>query len=62
MTRKDYKAIAAILRNVYEIHGADNHLRVHQALKTVAEQYTTYAKQDNPRFARETFMEACGIN
>ena len=53
MTRKHYVAIAEII--AYRLCAKDNH--PHEIAKRLAD----YFKRDNPKFDRERFLTACGI-
>ena len=57
LSRKDYKAIAQILHDQGDafVRGDDGfHL-----LEILAHNLAWYFEQDNPRFDREKFIEAC---
>lgn len=57
LSRKDYKAIAQILHDQgdpFQEGGPGNLL-----LKILASNLAWYFEQDNPRFDREKFIEAC---
>jgi hypothetical protein len=60
MTRKDYRAIAAMLANVdagtreMPVNGVDVLSQVFLGLCTIF-------KQDNPNFKPEVFRQACGL-
>lgn len=59
MTRKDYRAIADILKNersTFE-EGDDGYA----LLIILANQISHYMAQDNPRFNRSKFLTACGV-
>lgn len=54
MTKKDYELIASAIHKMSSLdHGA--HLYV-------ADMLAVTLKQDNPRFKRDVFLKACGIN
>ena len=58
MTRKDYKAIAALVvkhRNKNSCRNGD------LALRWFAEDLAIYLKQNNPHFDCSRFLAACGI-
>ena len=54
LTRKDYKAIAEIVKRQVEDESGDI------AILT-AYDLADYFAQENPRFARGVFLEACGL-
>lgn len=53
MTRKDYKATAAILKDFRGMMFRDNHIELMEA-------FAKMMKADNPRFDENRFFEACG--
>ena len=54
LSRKHYTAIANILAN--------NQPDIHKAyVRCIARQLAGYFEQDNPRFDRKKFLEACGV-
>lgn len=53
MSRKDYRAIADAIRSV----GGDYFLRLQ-----IADRIADVMSADNPRFRRDTFLEACGLD
>lgn len=55
MTRKDYELIAKVLKNSDEV--ADDMTR-----NALADMFADALEDENPRFNRETFLRACGIN
>jgi hypothetical protein len=60
LTRKDYKAIANILNDQQaDFNEGDDGKAL---LNIVAHQLSHYMAQDNPRFNRSKFLEACGVN
>jgi hypothetical protein len=63
MTRKDYIAIAAQLKEACPVieDGNTLHLRLAQWQKDVVAMATILAR-DNPRFDHTRFYEACGLN
>lgn len=61
MRKKHYEAIANIIRNCYE---ADVHMlygKNAHAIKAITILLCDYFEQDNPKFNREKFLTACGI-
>ena len=54
MSRKDFKAIAEIIRK-YNLLGVDN-LDLHN----LTEELASYFKKANPTFDRGKFIKACG--
>jgi hypothetical protein len=68
-SKKDYVAIAAIIASEQEpvmpqdISSED--IAVHQALENkrflVARRFADYFERNNPRFNRERFLTACGV-
>lgn len=60
MTRKDYELIAGVLSNLYADFNNGGEDTV--SLSLVAQELAEVLETDNPRFNRETFLRACGIN
>ena len=65
MTRKDYKAIAEVIRqNTEELDsGAERGMVVKtiQDVPKLAEDLASIMASDNPRFDRIRFLSACGL-
>lgn len=62
MSRKDYEKVAAILReeNAFAANGRDVASRTARAVvATVAVKMADMFAEDNPRFDRDRFLEAC---
>lgn len=55
MTRKDYEAVASALRNARRTGGDED------TLHRVAEELSEVFHAENPRFAKPTFLKACGV-
>ena len=55
MTKKHYEAIAKEL--LFYNAGRDK-----QVIERIANSFADYFEQDNPRFDRSRFLEACGID
>lgn len=60
MSRKDYRAIAAVIERELPI-SRDAERETYNALYAVADHLSVLFKQDNPNFRRSTFMDACGF-
>jgi hypothetical protein len=69
MTRKDYAAIAAIIRPYTAIspppdpdddYAAVANGATSQAARIIAHRLADHCAQDNPRFDRARFLAACG--
>ena len=60
MTKKDYEAIAHVINNnrIDFEEGEDGYV----VLNLVSHHLAHYMAQDNPRFNREIFLKACGVN
>ena len=58
MTRKDYNALAGDLAIEYRHMGEAARAGFRSAVETL----TVVLKRDNPRFDRERFLTACGID
>lgn len=61
MTRKDYELIADAISGTileYARQGED----VADVMRELAENLATELEMDNPRFDREKFRKACGVN
>ena len=70
MTKKHYEAIAGILRYYLELQIDEWDRRdltpeecdaLEQATYDIAERLADYFEQENPRFLRDRFLKACGI-
>lgn len=63
MTRKHYQEVADILHDVHlEYSAADSPDPLfHLAMRAIAGRMAVMFTLDNPRFDREKFMEACGL-
>ena len=59
-TKKHYKAIATIVREAKEDHRGGTPAEL--VLATIDEQLADYFAQDNERFDRAKFIEACGLS
>ena len=61
MTRKDYIALAAIIKNNHDVKIiSPNNFRF--VIKSdFINDLTAYLQKDNPRFNRSKFIAACGI-
>lgn len=65
MTKKHYEAIASIILGSYEVaqENEQNGFAIGEAerVEILAKELATYFNQDNPRFDRTRFLQACGI-
>lgn len=61
MTRKDYVAIAAALRQFYMDDERESIHTASGAVEYVAHNIANVMARDNPRFDRQRFLRACGI-
>lgn len=64
MTRKHYRAIANIIKLERSTEFAINDINMDatlDVLKNVANNLAGYFEQDNPKFNRQRFLDACGI-
>jgi hypothetical protein len=64
MTRKDYRAIAEVIRNTRRFHtiGANDPTRsalVSEVCRDIARSLLPILRADNPRFDAGRFLEAC---
>lgn len=57
MTRKDYQLIADAMQDLY-LGRAD----WQRSLSQTANKLADFLAKDNPRFNREKFLTACGLN
>ena len=57
LTRKDYKAIAGIIRNDYQVSTES----VKFCLRDMIDRLSQYFATDDPRFDRQKFLDACGL-
>jgi hypothetical protein len=60
MTRRDYVAIAAIIQDQRANHAKDG-LAVQYTLDDIADDLARLMSRDNPRFDRERFLRAAGV-
>lgn len=60
MSRKDYRAVAAVIERELPV-SRDAQPDSWEALYAVADALSVAFKQDNPRFRRSTFMDAAGF-
>ena len=58
MTRKDYVAIAALIKHQRESAERDD---IQLGVEYIADSLAHFFKTDNPRFDRERFLKACGV-
>lgn len=56
MTRKDYVLIASILKD------SEGNIIDDMARDALADMFADALEDENPRFDREKFLRACGIN
>lgn len=61
MTKKDYVAIAARIKDVREAYRVKNDGRALAGAAEVAISLSTIFAEDNPRFDRSRFLGACGV-
>lgn len=68
MTKKHYEAIAAIIKSTYTnaklYNGINYRDTAHErceTLETTSIRLADFFAQDNPKFDRERFLEACGV-
>lgn len=57
-SRKDYKAIAEIIKNNYDVSTEP----VRFMLRDMTDQIAQYFASDNPQFDRLKFVDVCGMN
>lgn len=62
MTRKHYRAIAKIIKQEYVFDDDAAAVYSRPAIADIADRLADYFKQDNSRFDRQKFLDACGIN
>jgi len=62
MTRKDYVIIAETIANLREQQKDSGPFTNNPSLKDVAEELAHALGEDNPRFDRARFLDACGVN
>lgn len=60
MTRKDYKLIAEVLKSANENWAGWNE-KPEEVIAGTARSLATKLAQENPRFDRAKFLEACGV-
>lgn len=61
MTRKDYVAIAAAIHRTGMAVNIGQKKSAEYALKLAATDIAATMANDNPRFDRERFLKACGV-
>jgi hypothetical protein len=59
MTKKDYQAIAEVLSTLADKYQYDEGKNI---IAEVALDLADIMQDDNPRFSRETFLDACGYS
>lgn len=64
MTKKDYIAIAKVVKEEYERYSPEDPERicVLESLETIAINLAGVFSSDNPRFDRARFLQACGVS
>ena len=62
MSQKDYRRIAEGTKNIYNRLRAIHELKSAAAVEVHARELAKYFKENNPRFDREKFLEACGFS
>ena len=66
MTKKDYELIARVLKD--QLESCFTHVNKQigtieaYSVECVVKQLTKELEQDNPRFNRQKFMKACGLD
>lgn len=60
MTRKDYQLIAAAIRDTATVCAPDM-ANTHALMRVLTGRLATDLAQENPRFDRAFFLEACGV-
>lgn len=62
MTKKDYMAIAAILKSRRDsLMASTGRVRPEDVIDGITDQMALMMQRDNPRFDRERFLAACGF-
>jgi len=61
MTRKDYVLIAAALREARSNYSLPNVAIYHNGIDNAAHRLADALGRDNPRFDRERFLDAAGV-
>ena len=61
MTRKDYKLIAEVLNRAIKNWEGFDQERPEEVVSMIAKTLSSQLIQDNPRFDRTKFLEACGV-
>lgn len=67
MTKKDYELIASTIKESIDFYtewggSMDERARARTAVARVAKQLSNSLSDANPRFDRERFLTACGVN
>lgn len=62
MTKKDYELIAGVISDLVEYKKDGGAFAHNPELSTVAEFFADSLGGTNPRFNRELFLNACGVN
>ncbi len=62
MTRKDYEALASDIRHAHTWWMTEEEKQAaHRVMSVFVENVTEYFAEDNPRFDKARFVEACGL-
>jgi hypothetical protein len=61
MTRKDYKLIAGVLNHAIKNWEGFDQERPEEVVSMIAKTLSSQLIQDNPRFDRAKFLDACGV-
>lgn len=59
MTKKDYEALAQVIRWQWNLADANENGDALDAVERIANGMATVMEQDNPRFSRQRFLAAC---
>lgn len=61
LTKKDFKAVAEIIRKRKNRCELDRHLQAGFGVDAIKCDLADYFATQNPRFDRDKFMQACGL-
>lgn len=62
MTRKDFELIAGVIKALKQDQRDRGAFAHNPDLKEVAEWFALTLQEENPRFDRDKFLTACGVN
>lgn len=61
MTKKDYELVARCVKRIMDDAIARPTMKPDEALTMFSAYFSSFAQDDNPRFCKKRFLEACGV-